>query len=142
MDNIFHRVGERGSPFTGRIVSPWEAWATLAYTLTDRVTPFRTTNASVAGTTRYVLPAGFTMDRGLETTEAPSTNRFLLWRIEADRANQTATVRVDRRAGSHAAAEYQPCALEAKELAERLRRPISIVEIPATARAEEGSTLR
>lgn len=142
MDNIFHRVGERGSPFTGRIVSPWEAWATLAYTLTDRVTPFRTTNASVAGTTRYVLPAGFTMDRGLETIEAPSTNRFLLWRIEADRANQTATVRVDRRSGSHAAAEYQPCALEAKELAERLRRPISIVEIPATARMDEGSTLR
>jgi tetratricopeptide (TPR) repeat protein/transglutaminase-like putative cysteine protease len=142
MDNVFHRVGERGSPFTGRIVSPWEAWATLAYALTERVTPFRTTNASVAGTTRYVLPAGFMIDRGLETIEAPSTNRFLLWRIDADRANQRANVRVDRRSGSHAAAEYRTCALEAKELAERLRRPISIVEIPATARTEEGATLR
>src|SRR5690606_7052982 len=56
LDNVFHRVGDVGTPYSGRIVSPWESWAALAYSMTERLTPFRTTSASIAGATRYVLP--------------------------------------------------------------------------------------
>jgi tetratricopeptide (TPR) repeat protein/transglutaminase-like putative cysteine protease len=142
MDNVLHRVGERGTPFSGRIVSPWESWATLAYAMTERLTPFRTTAASIVGSTRYALPDGLMIDRGLETIESSPSNRFFTWRIEVDRASNMATLRIDRRAGSHSAADYSSCALEAKELADRLRRPISISEIPATARAEQSSIAR
>jgi tetratricopeptide (TPR) repeat protein len=142
VEHAFHRVGEAGTPFTGRVVSPWESWATLAYAMTERVSPFRTTSASIVGATRYTLPAGFALDRGLESVQSGTSNRFLSWSVDADRANNVVTVRVERRAGDHAAADYQACALEAKELSDRLRRPVSFVEVPAVAREGKESVAR
>ena len=142
IDNAFHRVGEAGTPLSGRLVSPWETWATAAYAATERLTPFRTTAASVVGSTRYVLPPGFTFDRAFESVDSPPSNAFITWRVEANAADNSTLLHVDRRAGSHAAAAYASCSAEAKQLVDRLRRPIAIREIPATAKAEEKNTLR
>lgn len=142
IDNAFHRVGEAGTPLSGRLVSPWETWATVAYAATERLTPFRTTAASVVGSTRYVLPPGFTLDRAFESVDSPPSNAFITWRVEANAADNSTLLHVDRRAGSHAAAAYASCSAEAKQLVDRLRRPIAIREIPATAKAEEKNTLR
>jgi len=142
MDNVFHRVGESGSPLSGRLVSPWETWVTTAYAMTERLTPFRTTAASIVGSTRYVVPAGFTLDRGLEAVESPPSNNFITWRVEPNSAENTALLHVDRRAGSHPAAAYAACSAEAKQLLDRLRRPIALREFPATAKVEGTSELR
>lgn len=142
IDNVFHRVGDSSTPLSGRLVSPWETWATVAYAMTERLTPFRTTAASVVGSTRYVLPASFILDRGLESVESPPSNAFIAWRVEANSTENTTLLHVDRRAGSHPAAAYAACSAEAKQLLDRLRRPIALREIPATAHAEETSALR
>ena len=142
MDNAFHRVGDAGTPLSGRLVSPWETWATTAYSMTERLTPFRTTAASVVGSTRYVLPPGFILDRAFESVESPPTNAFVTWRLEANPADNSTVLHVDRRAGSHAAAAYASCSTEAKQLVDRLRRPIAIREIPSTAKAGESTVLR
>lgn len=142
MDNVFHRVGDSGSPLSGRLVSPWETWVTTAYAMTERLTPFRTTAASVVGSTRYVVPVGFTLDRGLEAMESPPSNSFITWRVESNSADNTALLHVDRRAGSHPAAAYASCSAEAKQLLDRLRRPIALREIPATAKADSENVLR
>ncbi|MBA4105704.1 MAG: hypothetical protein C0485_08090 [Pirellula sp.] len=142
MDNVFHRVGDSGTPLSGRLVSPWETWATVAYATTERLTPFRTTAASIVGSTRYVLPAGFILDRGLESVESPPSNTFVTWRVEANATENSTLLHVDRRAGSHPATAYGSCSAEAKQLLDRVRRPIALREIPATAKAEEKNTLR
>lgn len=140
--NAFHRVGESGTPLSGRLVSPWETWATTAYAMTQRLTPFRTTAASIVGSTRYVLPHGFILDRGPESIESPPTNTFVNWKVEANAADNSTLLHVDRRAGSHPAAAYAACSAEAKQLLDRIRRPITLREIPLTANAEGSATVR
>ncbi len=142
MDNVFHRVGDGGSPLSGRLVSPWETWVTTAYAMNERLTPFRTTGAAIVGSTRYVLPSGFTLDRGLESVESPPSNSFVTWRVEANPADGTTLLHVDRRSGSHPASAFASCSAEAKQFLDRLRRPIAIREISSTAQAPGDSTVR
>lgn len=129
IDDLFHRVGGAGSPLSGRLPSPWEAFITNQLVAKERITPFRTSSARLTSSTRFALPKGFAFERQLESVPTPEGNQFFKWRIEANPAVNESVVHLERRAGHHAATSFGAYMAEGKKLTSQLRRPISIREV-------------
>lgn len=128
IEDLFHRAGGAGSPMSGQVPSPWESLLTSQLAAKERITPFRTSSASLTSSTRFNLPDGFAFERALESVQPNDENRFFKWRIEANPSANESVVFLERRAGKHAADSFEGYLAEGKKLTSQLRRPIAIRE--------------